>query len=57
MLDAYVIAELLRIEREREEAARPELRIEIEPPMPMIERMEPEEEKSERGVIIIDLLG
>jgi len=54
MLDAWIIEEIERARREREEQ-RPELRIEIEPPMPYCEPGE--EPKEERGVIIIDLIG
>jgi hypothetical protein len=52
MLDPWVIEEIRRREQEREERSRPELRIEIEPPLPM---EQPQEEKTERGVVVIDL--
>jgi len=52
MLDLWIIEELRRIEQEREERNRPELRIEIE--MPRHEEA-PTEQKSDRGVVIIDL--
>lgn len=52
-MQAYIIDELLREERERE-SQQPELRIEIE--MPRYEPLPKEEEKVERGVWIIELL-
>lgn len=54
MLDAWIIEEL-RKQQEREQQ-RPELRIEIDPPMPE-DRPREESPSEERGVIVIDLLG
>jgi hypothetical protein len=53
MLEAWMIERLKREQQERE-PPRPELRIEIEPP-PMGTPPPQEEEKSERGVWIIEL--
>lgn len=54
MLDAFIIEEIKRREREREERDTERPAIHIPPPEPSRPAHQSEEEKPNRGVVIID---
>ena len=57
MLDAYVIEEIKRREREKGRDDRPVVELPVPPPPSSDRAPHDDEEKRDRGVVIIDLLG
>lgn len=57
MLDAYVIEEIKRRERERGRDDRPVVELPLPPPSPSRPPEDDEREPGERGVVIIDYSG
>ena len=57
MLDAFIIEEIKRRERARQERDRPAIELPLPPPVekPPRRRSDEEDEKPRRGVVIIDL--
>ncbi len=56
MLDAYVIEEIKRRERERGKDDRPAVELPVPPPAPPL-RDRDDDRKDDRGVVIIDYSG
>ncbi len=56
MLDAYVIEEIKRREREKSRDDRPVAELPVPPP-PSSDRSPDDDEKRDRGVVIIDYSG
>jgi hypothetical protein len=57
MLDAYVIEEIKRRDRERTRDERPAIELPLPSRDPSGPTTEPEERKEDRGVVIIDYSG
>ncbi len=58
MLDAYVIEEIKRRERERTGDERPAIELPVpQPAPPAAPDSDPEDRKNDRGVVIIDYSG
>lgn len=57
MLDAWIIEELRREERERQQEDRPVVELPLYLPVEDRQEMEESPVPSERGVVIIDMLG
>ncbi len=54
MLDAYVIDEIKRRDRERNLDDRPAVELPVPPPPPPSQGSDPADRKDDRGVVIID---
>jgi len=57
MLDAYVIEEIKRRERERSRDDRPAVELPLPPPAPPPAERPDDDRKDDRGVVIIDYSG
>ncbi len=57
MLDAYVIEEIKRREREKGRDDRPVVELPVPPPPPPDATPDDDDEKRDRGVVIIDYSG
>ena len=57
MLDAYVIEEIKRRERERGRDERPAIELPLPPPAPPAREGDGGDHKDDRGVVIIDYSG
>jgi hypothetical protein len=57
MLDAYVIEEIKRRDRERTRDERPVVELPVPPPAPSSPRADDDDRNDDRGVVIIDYSG